>query len=77
MVSFLLMWGQFRRFSALKRPTQGLFQRAMVLLPLVALSLRWRGLRATQASLKLLLSDSQLRTGAFVSWASLLDAGAT
>jgi Transglutaminase-like superfamily len=30
----------------------------MVLLPLVALSLRWRGLRATQSSLKLLLSDS-------------------
>jgi hypothetical protein len=31
----------------------------MVLLPLVALSLRWRGLRATQSSLTLLLSDSQ------------------
>jgi hypothetical protein len=53
------MWEQFRRFSTLERPAQGLFLRAMVMLPLVALSLRWRGLRATQASLKLLLSDSQ------------------
>jgi Transglutaminase-like superfamily len=52
------MWEQFRRFSALGRPAQGLFLRAMVLLPLVALSLRWRGLRATQSSLKLFLSDS-------------------
>jgi len=31
----------------------------MVVLPLIALSLRWRGLRATQSSLKLLLSDSR------------------
>lgn len=53
------MWERFRRFSALERPAQGLFLRAMVLLPLVALSLRWRGLRATQSSLKLLLSDSR------------------
>jgi Transglutaminase-like superfamily len=52
------MWEQFRRFSALERPEQKLFLRAMVLLPLVALSLRWRGLRATQSSLNLLLSDS-------------------
>jgi Transglutaminase-like superfamily len=54
------MWEQFRRFSALERPAQGLFLRALVLLPLVALSLRWRGLRATQSSLKLFLSDSHL-----------------
>ena len=52
------MWERFRRFSALERSAQGFFLRAMVLLPLVALSLRWRGLRATQSSLKLLLSDS-------------------
>jgi hypothetical protein len=51
------MWERFRRFSALERPAQGLFLRAMVVLPLVALSLRWRGFRATQSSLKLLLSD--------------------
>lgn len=54
------MWERFRRFSALERPAQGLFLRAMVLLPLVALSLRWRGFRATQSSLKLFLSDSRL-----------------
>jgi ribosome-associated translation inhibitor RaiA len=53
------MWERFRRFSALDRPAQGVFLRAMVLLPLVALSLRLRGLRATQSSLKLLLSDSR------------------
>jgi hypothetical protein len=52
------MWERFRRFSALERPAQGFFLRATVLLPLVALSLRWRGLRATQSSLFLLLSDS-------------------
>jgi hypothetical protein len=51
------MWERFRRYSALERPAQALFLRAMVLLPLVALSLRWRGLRATQSSLKLLLPD--------------------
>jgi ribosome-associated translation inhibitor RaiA len=38
------MWERFRRFSALDRPAQGVFLRAMVLLPLVALSLRCRGL---------------------------------
>src|SRR5260370_23565916 len=53
------MWERFRRFSALERPAQGFFLRAMVLLPLVALSLRWRGLRATQSSLTLLLSNSR------------------
>ena len=52
------MWERFRRFSALERPAQALFLRAVVALPLVALSLRWRGFQATQASLKLLLSDS-------------------
>ena len=52
------MWERFRRFSALERTAQGLFLRAMSLLPLVSLSLRWRGFGATQASLKLLLSDS-------------------
>jgi hypothetical protein len=52
------MWKRFRRFSALERPAQRLFLRAMVLLPLVALSLRGRGFQATQASLKLFLSDA-------------------
>jgi hypothetical protein len=52
------MWERLRRFSALQRPAQGLFLRSMVLLPLVALSLRWRGFRATQASLRRFLSSA-------------------
>ncbi len=50
------MWERLRRFSALERPAQELFLRAIVLLPLVALSLRWRGFRATQAALQRFLS---------------------
>jgi hypothetical protein len=46
------MWERLRRFRALERPPQELFLRAVVLLPLVALSLRWRGFRATQAALE-------------------------
>jgi len=51
------MWERLRRFSALERPAQRLFLRALVLLPLVTLSLRWRGFRATQAALQLFLSN--------------------
>ena len=51
------MWERFRRFSALERPAQELFLHAIVLLPLVALSLRWRGFGATQAALKRFLSN--------------------
>src|SRR5258708_25570197 len=53
------MWERFGRFSALERAAQELFLRAIVLLPLVALSLRWRGLRATQAALQRFLSNAQ------------------
>ena len=53
------MWERFRRFSALERPAQELFLRAVVLLPLVALSLRWRGFRATQAALQRFLSNAK------------------
>ncbi len=53
------MWERLRRFSALKRPAQKLFLRAMVLLPLVTLSLRWRGFQATQAALQRFLSDAK------------------
>jgi hypothetical protein len=53
------MWERLRRFRALERPAQELFLRALVLLPLVALSLRWRGFRSTQASLQLFLSDAR------------------
>ncbi len=51
------MWERLRRFSALERPAQELFLRAIVLLPLVAMSLRWRGFRATQAALQRFLSN--------------------
>lgn len=52
------MWEQLRRFSALERPARGLFLRAVVLLPLVVLSLRWRGFRETQAALQRFLSKA-------------------
>jgi hypothetical protein len=51
------MWEQLRRFSALERPAQGVFLRAIVLLPLVALSLRWRGFQATRAALQRFLPE--------------------
>src|SRR5882762_9434667 len=52
------MWERLRRFSALERPAQGFFLRAVVLLPLVALSLRWRGFRETQRALRRFLSKA-------------------
>jgi Transglutaminase-like superfamily len=52
------MWERLRRFSALERPAQELFLRAVVLLPLVAWSLKWRGFRATQAALERFLSKT-------------------
>jgi len=62
------MWERFRRFNALERPAQKLFLRALLLLPLVALSLRWRGFRATQASLKLLLTNARPESGADIAY---------
>ena len=58
------MWERFRRFSPLERPARSLFLRAIVLLPLVALSLRWRGFRATQATLQRFLSNDNQQTDA-------------
>jgi Transglutaminase-like superfamily len=58
------MWERLRRFSALERPARNLFLRATVLLPLVALSLRWRGLRATQATLQRFLSNDNQESDA-------------
>ena len=52
------MWERLRRFSALERPAQELFLRAVVLLPLVTLSLRWRGFRETQGALQRFLSKA-------------------
>jgi hypothetical protein len=51
------MWERLRRFSALERPAQRLFLRAIVLLPLISLSLRWRGFRVTRAALERYLSN--------------------
>jgi hypothetical protein len=50
------MWERLKRFKALEQPAQGLFLRAIFLLPMVALSLRWRGFRKTQAMLERFLS---------------------
>jgi Transglutaminase-like superfamily len=62
------MWERLRRFSALERPAQNLFLRAVVLLPLVNMSLRWRGFQATQAALQRFLSNTtQERDAACVS----------
>jgi len=46
------MWERLRRFSSLERRAQSLFLRSIVMLPLVSLSLRWRGFRATRAALE-------------------------
>jgi hypothetical protein len=51
------MWERLRRFSALERPAQSLLLRAIVLLPLISLSLRMRGFRATQTTLRRLNSN--------------------
>ena len=52
----MLMWKWIRRFRALERPARKLFLRASVVLPLISISLRWRGFRKTKASLEHFLS---------------------
>jgi hypothetical protein len=51
------MWEKLRRFSSLELGARKLFLRATVLLPAVALSLRWRGFQATQSTLQKSLSN--------------------
>lgn len=51
------MLEKLRRFNALDRPARKLFLQALALLPLVSLSLRWRGLRATEAALQKILAN--------------------
>ena len=46
------MWEELQRFSALGRTARGHFLRAAAMLPLIALSLRLRGFRKTQAFLE-------------------------
>lgn len=47
------MWARLRRFRALPRSAKRDFVRAVLLLPIVRISLRLRGFRATQKSLQL------------------------
>ena len=46
------MWEKLLRFSALDRTARGLFLRALVMLPLVALRLKLRGFQDTRAALQ-------------------------
>ena len=46
------MWEPLRRFKALEPRARGLFLRAVVLLPCISVSLRFRGFRATQTNLQ-------------------------
>lgn len=52
------MWRELQRFSALERTERGTFFRAAALLPLISLSLRWRGFGRTKAALQKRLSSS-------------------
>ena len=46
------MWERLQRFSHLNSQARGIFLRAAVLLPVISLSLRIRGFRATQQGLQ-------------------------
>lgn len=46
------MWKRLRRFNSLDAEARGIFARAAIVLPLIWLSLKFRGLRATQESLQ-------------------------
>jgi Transglutaminase-like superfamily len=50
------MWARLRRFNALPRPAKAIFLRATLLFPLITVSLRLRGFRATQRCLQSCLS---------------------
>src|SRR5215472_3829119 len=52
------MWEKLRRFSALDLTAQRLFLRALIMLPLVSLRLKLRGLRNTQVALQMRASNS-------------------
>ena len=51
------MLEKLRRFRALDRPAQKLFLQTLALLPLVSLSLRWKGFRATQTALQKMIGN--------------------
>jgi len=56
------MLENLRRFSALERPAQLLFLRAMAMLPLVSLSLKLRGFQQTRSTLQKSISASTPQT---------------
>jgi len=56
------MLKSLRRFSALERPAQTLFLRALMMLPLVGLSFKFRGFEATRATLRKTLSHTTPQT---------------
>lgn len=53
------MWERLRRFSSLDPEARGSFLRAAILLPLISVSLKTRGFRATQESLRRFLPHPQ------------------
>lgn len=55
------MLKSLRRFSALERHAQTLFLRALVMLPLVGLSLKFRGFEATRSGLRKMVSGIRKR----------------
>jgi Transglutaminase-like superfamily len=57
------MWKRLHHFSALDPSSRTLFLHAIVLLPLVSLSLRFRGFRATHATLQHLPFSSTQTSG--------------
>ena|ERR1700738_2598783 len=54
------MWEPLRRFSLLDWDARGIFLRAAILLPVIAVNLRLRGFRATQESLLRFLAHPPL-----------------
>lgn len=54
------MWEPLRRFSLLDSEARGIFLRAAILLPVIAVNLRLRGFRATQESLLRFLAHPRL-----------------
>ena len=58
------MLKSLRRFSALERPAQKLFLRALAMLALVGLSLRFRGFEATRSTLRKRISGAAQPTNA-------------
>ncbi|HWW18490.1 MAG TPA: lasso peptide biosynthesis B2 protein [Candidatus Saccharimonadales bacterium] len=53
------MWERLRRFSSLDSEARGTFLRAAILLPLISVSLKVRGFRATQGTLLRFLGHPQ------------------